>query len=101
MLERARAAASARKSPIRSGAVPAKLMVELAQSYFRSFLRDRFGETLACLDPVLHPLLDPKRTKVPLVWPLEAPMMAPEVFAQFSEVRIASGRHDASELTLG
>jgi alkylation response protein AidB-like acyl-CoA dehydrogenase len=33
VLERARAVASARKSPIRSGAVPAKLMVELAQSH--------------------------------------------------------------------
>jgi alkylation response protein AidB-like acyl-CoA dehydrogenase len=33
VLERARAAASTRKSPIRAGAVPAKLMVELAQSH--------------------------------------------------------------------
>ena len=33
MLERVRAAASARQSPIRAGAVPAKLMVELAQSH--------------------------------------------------------------------
>jgi len=33
VLERACAAASARKSPIRSGALPAKLMVELAQSH--------------------------------------------------------------------
>jgi alkylation response protein AidB-like acyl-CoA dehydrogenase len=33
MLEPARAAASTRKSPIRAGAVPAKLMIELAQTY--------------------------------------------------------------------
>ena len=33
VLDRAREAAKARKSPIRAGAVPAKLMVELAQNY--------------------------------------------------------------------
>ena len=35
VLDRAREAAKARKSPIRAGAVPAKLMVELAQNLRR------------------------------------------------------------------
>jgi TolB-like protein len=74
----------------------------LAASFMRGQMRERFGRMLTRLDPLLHPLLDPGSLAAPeaavLTWPLEAPMLSPEVFAQFRDVRIASGRHETSEL---
>jgi TolB-like protein len=75
---------------------------ELAASYMRGQMRERFGRMLTRLEPPLHPLLDAGSRTAPeaalLMWPLEAPMLSPEVFAQFREVRIASGRPETSEL---
>lgn len=52
--------------------------------------------TFARLAPALHPILDrapfaPRRSEHALIWPLEAPMLAPAVHALFREVRIESG----------
>ena len=70
---------------------------EMAAAYNKKDLMERFFQMLVHLSPELHPLYQAVAPH-PLVWPLEAPMLAPEVFARFSEVRIASGRHEASEL---
>ena len=61
----------------------------------RPLVRDMAG-VLARLEPELHPLLDraplaPRRSDLPLVWPLEAPMIDAARHALFREVRIESG----------
>jgi len=61
----------------------------------RPLVRDMAG-VLARLEPDLHPLLDreplaPRRSDLPLVWPLEAPMIDAARHALFREVRIESG----------
>jgi hypothetical protein len=48
------------------------------------------------LNPALHPLLDyapfaPRVTPMTLVWPAEAPPVAPEIAALFAGVRVESG----------
>jgi len=61
------------------------------------------GQTMARLDPELHPLLDrpafgPRRMDVTLVWPLEAPMIDPARHALFKEVKIESGMPQGSDV---
>jgi len=68
----------------------------------RSSVRDLL-QLIARLDPELHPFLDreplaPRRLDMTLVWPLEAPMLDPAVFALFREVRIESGRPEGSNI---
>ena len=69
----------------------------------RRHMEGAFGQTLLRLDPQLHPLLDqepyaPRRWDATIVWPLEAPMIDPAIYAVFREVRIESGLLDASEV---
>ena len=75
---------------------------ELAKAFMFSQMRERFGRTLVRLTPELHPLLEGSVNTIGeaamLVWPLEAPMLAPAVFAEFKDVRIASGLAEASTL---
>jgi len=65
-------------------------------------LRDLVA-TMARIEPALHPLLGkppllPRKWDVPLIWPLEAPMIHPSVLALFREVRIESGQPQTSEV---
>jgi hypothetical protein len=63
----------------------------------------QLAPTSARLDPTLHaaldqPLFAPRRRDATLVWPLEAPMMAPSVHGLFREVRIESGLAEGSDI---
>ncbi|HEX7878638.1 MAG TPA: protein kinase, partial [Candidatus Eisenbacteria bacterium] len=54
------------------------------------------------LIPALHALADrapfaPRRSDSTLVWPVEAPMMSPAVYAMFREVKIESGGAESSQ----
>ena len=74
---------------------------DLALKLMGRHLTLNFGRNLVRLNPALHRLLDDarlggRRSDATLVWPLEAPMLAPQVFAAYAEVRIDSGRPDAS-----
>ena len=65
---------------------------KISQDLLESFLR---------LIPALHPLLDepkfaPRRSPRTLVWPAEAPPVAPEIAELFAGVRIESGLPSAS-----
>ncbi|MGH7681715.1 MAG: tetratricopeptide repeat protein, partial [Candidatus Eiseniibacteriota bacterium] len=76
---------------------------DLIERFQEKVLRTRMGQTMARLDPELHPLLDrppfaPRRWDVTLIWPLEAPMIDPARYALFREVKIESGMPQGSEL---
>jgi hypothetical protein len=82
---------------LRIGEVDAALRM-----FDRKLLKD-LAQTIARLDPELHPLLDrepfaPRRRDVALVWPLEAPMMDAAIHRLFREVRIESGLSQGSDV---
>src|SRR5205085_8969007 len=71
--------------------------LDLAHRMMMRPLLNHLRDVVVRLNPELHPLLDrepfaPRRLDATLVWPLEAPMMSPSVFALFRDVRIESGR---------
>ena len=71
----------------------------------RPIVRD-LSPVLIRLEPGLNALLDhvafaPRVSPFTLVWPLEAPMMDATKHGHFREVRIESGRPDASDLLKG
>lgn len=62
-----------------------------------------YAPTIMRLNDLLHPLLDlepfaPRRSKLALVWPLEAPMIDRTRFRLFREVRIESGMPEGSDV---
>jgi len=68
----------------------------------RRFVKD-FSHIMVRLEPELHALLDlepfaPRRWDGTLVWPLEAPMVPPSVYAVFREVRIESAIPQGSDI---
>ncbi len=88
----------------------AKTAIELGepdravQLFIRPGMAD-FAPMLLRLSPELHALLDrkpfaPRRWDAALVWPLEAPMIDATLHAMFREVRIESGRPQASDASV-
>ena len=62
-----------------------------------------YPPVLARLIDLLHPLLDlepfaPRRSKLGLVWPVEAPMIDRTRLRLFREVRIESGTPEGSDV---
>jgi hypothetical protein len=77
--------------------------IESAVASMTMPLMNELAGTFIRLEPDLHPLLEhprfsSSRRDATLVWPLEAPMLAPSVHRLFREVRIESGLPETSSI---
>ena len=78
--------------------------VETALEFMKRQVVGDLAPFMLRLEPRLHPLLDfepfaPRRSDMTLVWPLEAPMMAPAVHSVYRDVRVESGLAEGSDIS--